>query len=114
MVRCSWPTRSLRRIRHSGSCAASMPEGGLLDSAADVVEGLVGEPEHVEVIDHQLRVGVGAENCVVAGQATFRYSWMSRHIESISEFENGGWAWSRRWAGSGARWSSERWGRCWL
>ena len=53
---------------------------------------------------------VGAGNCVVAGQAAFRYSLMSPSQRAVLT----AWRCRSGWSGgsaAGGRWSSERWGR---
>ena len=49
---------------------ASMPESLLLDAAADLIEGGVGQTHGVEVIHHQLgvRQPVGQPACVTGGR----------------------------------------------
>ena len=52
---------------------------------------------------------------VVAGQATFRYSWMRpshllvRRTVTVAEVASGG-----SWTGVGGCWPRDWWGRCWL
>ena len=61
----------------------------------------------------QLAMGrVGAENCVVAGQAAFRYSLMSPPQRAVLTTWRCPSGWSAASVATGGRWSSERWGRC--
>ena len=55
---------------------------------------------------------VGAENCVVAGQAAFRYSLMSPPQRAVLTTWRCLSGWSAASVATGGRWSSERWGRC--
>ena len=55
---------------------------------------------------------VGAENCVVAGQAAFRYSLMSPPQRAVLTTWRCLSGWSAASAATGGRWLSERWGRC--
>jgi hypothetical protein len=36
---------------------AAVTQGGVLHPAADLIQGGVGQPDHVEVVDHQPGVG---------------------------------------------------------
>ena len=55
---------------------------------------------------------VGAENCVVAGQAAFRYSLMSPPQRAVLTTWRCLSGWSAASVATGGRWLSERWGRC--
>ena len=55
---------------------------------------------------------VGAENCVVAGQAAFRYSLMSPPQRAVLTTWRCPPGWSAASVATGGSWSSERWGRC--
>ena len=55
---------------------------------------------------------VGAENCVVAGEAAFRYSLMSPPQRAVLTTWRCLSGWSGGSVATGGRWSSERWGRC--
>ena len=54
---------------------------------------------------------VGAGNCVVAGQAAFRYSLMSPSQRAVLTTWRCRSGWSGGSVATGGRWSSERWGR---
>ena len=61
----------------------------------------------------QLAMGrVGAGNCVVAGQAAFRYSLMSSSQRAVFTTWRCLCGWSEGSVATGGRWSSGRWGRC--
>ena len=55
---------------------------------------------------------VGADNCVVAGQAAFRYSLMGPSQRAVFTAWRCLSGWSGGSVATGGRWSSERWGRC--
>ena len=55
---------------------------------------------------------VGAGNCVVAGQAAFRYSLMSPSQRAVLRTWRCLSGWSGGSVATGGCWSSERWGRC--
>ena len=58
------------------------------------------------------RTHVGAGNCVVGGQAAFRYSLMSPPQRAVLTTWRCPSGWSGGSVATGGRWSSERWGRC--
>ena len=58
------------------------------------------------------RTHVGAGNCVVAGQAAFRYSLMSPSQRAVLRTWRCLSGWSGGSVATGGCWSSERWGRC--
>ncbi len=47
------PPRPVQRVL----AAAAVPDGGLLHTAADVIDHAVAQPHRVEAVHHQLRVG---------------------------------------------------------
>ena len=58
------------------------------------------------------RTHVGAGNCVVSGQAAFRYSLTSPSQRAVLTTWRCLSGWSGGSVATGGRWSSERWGRC--
>ena len=58
------------------------------------------------------RTHVGAGNCVVGGQAAFRYSLMSPPQRAVLTTWRCPSGWSGGSVATGGSWSSERWGRC--
>ena len=58
------------------------------------------------------RTHVGAGNCVVSGQAAFRYSLTSPSQRAVFTTWRCLSGWSGGSVATGGRWSSERWGRC--
>ena len=78
-----------------------------------LAQQLVAAGEHVVDVPATLsaRVRVGAGNCVVAGQAAFRYSLMSPSQRAVLTTWRCLSGWSGGSVATGGCWSSERWGR---
>ena len=81
----------------------------LAEEAAKFQKGDFSDPEAI----HGSARPVGAEYCVVAGHAAFRYSWMSpwQRVDLMTR-RLAGSAWGEGSGGSGGTWLRERWGRC--
>ena len=79
-----------------------------LMSPAQVVVRWIGQPSSITLASCWWRVG--AENCVVAGQAAFRYSLVSPPQRPVLTTRGCLSGWSGGSVATGGRWSSERWG----